>query len=639
MSRLLDDQPVDARQDRLRLARYLDIIDDLVLRDSRAAPFVVGVFGRWGTGKTSLLKMLAERLAEESKRIEDEWKKRPRRPTFTDVLNGLAEPGDWYRGLTAEPPQSPGPERPFTWRLVQFSPWMYRHEKTLLLPLLAILAKSDSAFKGIIQDILALTPKLVETLKDLGLEAAQAGLPLLTFLSSIRKPKPGKSIQELSDRIADAVSEITGRRERLVFLIDDLDRCHDPEQVVGLLEQIKLFLHLEHCLFFIFADRGHILAAIEKRYPGEGVSYLEKFVQLSIDLPPHDSPDLAGLLPLDPRNPDDKPHLPYWERLAETLGHNPRRLKKLWNRTLVCLDLVLDELDRPPPPGSTVERHRASRYLMAKWLLMMEHGFLGDPYVYLGFEALSPSSDARSPIEEAREHFLGIGEQELTAERRRVLMFLWHERDAHRYEHPAVVSLYARSAGMTLERPRAYLEEAAFAGKRQFRSMDFSEADLRGAVLSGLSFSGCDFRYTRFDEADLRACRFEECFLDGGLFKAARLANTRFRACELLDACFDDAEVEGTSWIRCRNIDGLKTDARTYEAIADIMAEQWRNGGGEPWAGAEHEQLYRTYQIVVLEDRPKPEVQRTLSEEDRAKAKRLRDEVEAANASPGTGQE
>jgi len=93
VSRLLDDQPVDARQDRLRLTRYLDIIDkrvlhkdDSLLREGKSPPpFVVGVFGRWGTGKTSLLKMLAERLEAQSKQIEA---KRPRRLTLTDVLNG-----------------------------------------------------------------------------------------------------------------------------------------------------------------------------------------------------------------------------------------------------------------------------------------------------------------------------------------------------------------------------------------------------------------------------------------------------------------------------------------------------------------------------------------------------------------------
>ena len=106
-------------------------------------------------------------------------------------------------------------------------------------------------------------------------------------------------------------------------------------------------LDFEHCLFFIFADRRQILAATEKRYPGEGVSYLEKFVQLSIDLPPHDSRDLTGLLPKT-QNPDDQPLYAYWERLAEALGHNPRKLKKLWNRTRVCLDLVVEELNRTP---------------------------------------------------------------------------------------------------------------------------------------------------------------------------------------------------------------------------------------------------------------------------------------------------
>ena len=102
---------------------------------------------------------------------------------------------------------------------------------------------------------------------------------------------------------------------------------------------------------------------------------------------------------------------------------------------------------------------------MAKWLLMMDQGILDDPYAYLAFEAVSPTSDGRSAIEEAHEHFFGDRKQEVTAERRRVSMFLWHDRDTHRYEHPTVVSLYARAAGMDLGRPRAFLEGGGLRGK------------------------------------------------------------------------------------------------------------------------------------------------------------------------------
>ena len=96
--------------------------------------------------------------------------------------------------------------------------------------------------------------------------------------------------------------------------------------------------------------------------------------------------------------------------------------------------------------------------------------------------------------------------------------------------------------------------------------------------------------------------------------------------------------------MRCRDIDRLKTDAATYEAIADIMAEQWRSGRGQPWAGADQEQLYKTYQIIVLEDDANPEGQRVLSAEGRdallVKARKLHDELEAATASArGTRQE
>ena len=610
---------------------------------------MVGVFGRWGTGKTTLLKMLAERL--------DADNRQRRKPTVPDVLKGKIGFKDYYRTFINR--QGPSPQRLFTWRLVQFSPWVYRHKETLLLPLLATLAKSDSAFKELVREILAFAPSLAETVKDLGLGAAQAGLPLLTFLSSIRKAKRGRSIQELSDRIAGAVGKITKRRERLVFLIDDLDRCHDPEQVVWLLEQIKLFLHIEHCLFFIFADRGQILAAINKRYPGEGVSYLEKFVQLSIDLPPHDSRDLTGLLP-ETQDPDDQPLYAYWERLAEALGHNPRKLKKLWNRTQVCLDLIRQERDKPGE-----ELRPASPYLMAKWLLMMEQGFLDDPYASLDFEAASPSSDGESPIEQARKLFFGEGERKFTAEQRRVLTFPLagpqraRLRRAYGREPLCACGRDGPRAAAGLPRGGGLRGHAAgwanglLTGRSEWRRV-------LGLALHRLRSPTCSFRrrgparlslqWLQDDDAYVQFVatralgQLEDCLLHDGFFKAARLDNTRFLSCELLGACFDDAVVEGTSWIQCRNIDELQTDAATYKAIADIMAGQWRSERGEPWAGADREQLYKTYETIVNADNAMREEQRVLSAKDRErlkdKARKLRDDLEAATASqPETSQD
>ncbi len=279
--RVLDDQAAGRAADKLGFERYLKAIDEKVFRREETAPFVVGVYGRWGSGKSSLLAMLKERLEE--------------------------------------------PELRDGWDVVEFSPWLYRQERSLLLPLLATLAKRRPMFQKIFSEIANAGPGLVRMLAKMGFEAAANGLPLLTFLKDLRDKK--EKARDLVEKIQDGVKQITGDRKRLVFLIDDLDRCHDPAQIVGLLEQIKLFLHLDRCLFFIAADREQIIRAIDQQFRDQRREYLDKFVQLAFELPPHASHRLPNLPALtDPwlRN--------YFQRLAEVLDGNPRRVNRSGTR-------------------------------------------------------------------------------------------------------------------------------------------------------------------------------------------------------------------------------------------------------------------------------------------------------------------
>ena len=126
MSRLslLDDQPAKAASDLLHFGRYLRALERTVLERDNKAPLVVGVFGPWGCGKSTLLGML-----------ENEF------------LDGTDDRGykKWKNSI-----------------VVKFSPWMYRNEKSLLLPLLATLAKELPAFEKLIKGIVKFGPEMIK---------------------------------------------------------------------------------------------------------------------------------------------------------------------------------------------------------------------------------------------------------------------------------------------------------------------------------------------------------------------------------------------------------------------------------------------------------------------------------------------
>lgn len=549
MSLLLDDQPARRAGDKLGFSQTLEVIRRQVLERPSDDPFTVGLFGRWGSGKSSLLAMLAEEL--ESQNREDQEKHHQTYPI-----------------RVARHP----PEFVPRWIVVRFSPWVYSDE-ALLLALLATVGKERKRFAKFVKALVQSGPKLVKTMGKMGAKAAETyGVPLLSFLESLRKR--GEGAKDLVKQIEEEVRALTdppkpliahvdagSRQSRLVFLIDDLDRCHDPNQIVGLLEQIKLFLHLPRCLFFIAADRGQIVKAIEACFPGEGERYLEKFVQLAIDLP---QPELKHLLELLPEgtSTDDRACM---ARAAEVLGHNPRKLKLLWNRAQTGLALA-----RTAMQDVTGFTYTPELPLMARWLLLQEAGlYQRNPYTVLALEAVlsEPSGDER----DRRlwfESLLRAGEP-LTADfaeragpidpwrermRQRLAAHLWQDRET-RFGSARVFALYLKATGAAFPVTRAWLEEQIYSGAKELPFLALADEDLSGAQLRDAHFSDCDFERADLSHTQLGTAHFERCRFAG--------------------ACLDDARLEGVRFTACEGLDKLNTSPDTYQRLAEILTQFW----------------------------------------------------------------
>ena len=91
--------------------------------------------------------------------------------------------------------------------------------------------------------------------------------------------------------------------ERLIFFIDELDRC-DAKDIVLTLKALRTFLDAERCVFIVAADREAIEAALveveqwtpldpERPYYATAGAYLDKIFQHQISLPPLRSRSLA----------------------------------------------------------------------------------------------------------------------------------------------------------------------------------------------------------------------------------------------------------------------------------------------------------------------------------------------------------
>lgn len=91
--------------------------------------------------------------------------------------------------------------------------------------------------------------------------------------------------------------------ERLVFFIDELDRC-SPSDIAETLKALRTFLDAENCIFVVAADRDVLEASLpkleqttpineERPYYSSAGAYLDKIFQHQLTLPPLRSGSLA----------------------------------------------------------------------------------------------------------------------------------------------------------------------------------------------------------------------------------------------------------------------------------------------------------------------------------------------------------
>ena len=98
---ILSDQP--ARDDQLDFAPYAETLAEIIADPNMETPLTIGVFGGWGQGKTSLMRMVQRRLAGTAESASSARRRPERRPPSFS-------PGSSGRCLSASP--SPRRRRP-----------------------------------------------------------------------------------------------------------------------------------------------------------------------------------------------------------------------------------------------------------------------------------------------------------------------------------------------------------------------------------------------------------------------------------------------------------------------------------------------------------------------------------------------
>ena len=257
-------------EDLLGFSLHANLIGEIVT-DPKLLPVTIGLFGDWGGGKSSILKMLQRDFSEN--------------PDFA---------------------------------VIYFNSWVfegYEDAKAAILTSLLTELREHQEWKNVVKEEINSLLERVRWMKLLksGAWAALAyGTENPLLLAKIENPIASKESKKEVEKTAHSVRSFRNDFQSLirktnlkafVILIDDLDRC-SPERVIENLEAVKLFLNVDRTAFVVAVDRRIVENAIRLRYselfsgdreaPVEQdlvTDYLEKLIQVPYTLPklaPHE---------------------------------------------------------------------------------------------------------------------------------------------------------------------------------------------------------------------------------------------------------------------------------------------------------------------------------------------------------------
>ncbi len=260
------DKPIDRDvQDVLQFSVFAHALAKSIAHQPEGHGLVIAVNGVWGSGKTSVINLALEQLEI----IEKSFKPK-RKPSV----------------------------------VVHFSPWLFTGQHNLA-------SQFFSALAPVLEKTLGQKAADAATaMKDIMVESASgifdAAALVATATGQLGAATAAKSLGKLAKGVKkDETTGLVKRRVKLqkilqdqarkvVVVIDDIDRLH-PEEIRLVLSMLKSVADLPNVVYVLPVDIAVIKEATRIKATNRGASFLEKIVQVNLDLP---NPSRNGLAQL-----------------------------------------------------------------------------------------------------------------------------------------------------------------------------------------------------------------------------------------------------------------------------------------------------------------------------------------------------
>jgi predicted KAP-like P-loop ATPase len=316
----LPDQPIASHKEdllgRYNFAKYLSAA---IIKYNQTESVSIGLFGEWGSGKTSIINMVLEEIEKSEVNLTDQ-----------------------------NPPI-----------IVKFNPWNFSDQKQLISQffseLSAAVSRNDKGkqysklggkikqYAGLFEPlkyvpVFSAAGEAAKAIKTLGEATEKAGENIAKDLSGIKK--------ELTDLLRDL-------KRKIIIVIDDIDRLNNTE-IRQTFQLVKSLADFPNTLYFLSFDKNVVINALKKVQEGSGSEYLDKVIQVPFEIPKHSKIEIEHLLfsqigsvigNINSENWDQR----YWGNLYHSgikyLFLNIRHVNRFINTLRFNFELVKDEVN------------------------------------------------------------------------------------------------------------------------------------------------------------------------------------------------------------------------------------------------------------------------------------------------------
>lgn len=270
---LATDTPIKAReQDLIGRIPFAERLADILKSAAGPESLVIGLYGPWGSGKTSVINLVENALS----RKDDDGK----------------------AGVS----------------VVRFEPWNYLTAEQLLAQFLkeveGALDKDAYGRRKLFGKLRGKRPEVLNAfaaysealLMTAGAAASLAGAPL----AGVAVPAFGNRLTSRLRKSADRAGSVSAKKQRLeeellkfdgrvVVIIDDIDRLPN-DQVRMVFQLVASLAKLPKINYLLSFDEKVVTRALSEVQKCDGAEYLEKVVQVPVRLPSISSGDLERIL-------------------------------------------------------------------------------------------------------------------------------------------------------------------------------------------------------------------------------------------------------------------------------------------------------------------------------------------------------